>query len=383
MIKIVMFLMIFVSLMTGCSKENTKEIIETNTYDAPIVGDLKYDYSMDLQYAKNFKVDYYDGGYALISLSKGSRFLVIPEGVEPPKELEDGISVLQQPISNIYLVASASMSHFVSLDALDTIRLSGTNVDGWYIKAAIEEMKAGNIIYAGKYSAPDYELITNEKSTFSIQSEMISHAPEVKEKLEDLGLTVMVDESSYESHPLGRTEWIKLYSVLVDKEEIAEEKFSEQATVIDTLSSIENTGKSVAFFYVASNGSVSVRNSNDYVSKMIDLAGGNYIFTDLGTDTIKSSTMMPMEEFYVTAKDADYIIYNSTIVGSMDNIDQLLEMNDLFADFKAVQDGNVWCTNQNLYQEVNELGNMVGEINTIITTSNPTITELKHFYKVK
>ena len=51
---------------------------------------------------------------------------------------------------------------------------------------------------------------------------MIHHNPEVQEKLEQFGIPVMVERSSYESHPLGRTEWMKLYAVLLGKEDVAE-----------------------------------------------------------------------------------------------------------------------------------------------------------------
>ena len=49
---------------------------------------------------------------------------------------------------------------------------------------------------------------------------------------------------------------------------------------------------------------------------------------------------MQMEEFYAKAKDADYIIYNSTIDGELSTIDELLAKSNLLADFKAVKNGN-------------------------------------------
>ena len=64
--------------------------------------------------------------------------------------------------------------------------------------------------YAGKYNAPDYELILSKACDLAIESTMISHSPEVKEQLEQLGIPVLVERSSYESHPLGRMEWLKL-----------------------------------------------------------------------------------------------------------------------------------------------------------------------------
>jgi iron complex transport system substrate-binding protein len=46
-----------------------------------------------------------------------------------------------------------------------------------------------------------------------------------------------------------------------------------------------------------------------------------------------------MEEFYATAKDADFIIYNSTIDGEISSLDELIAKNSLLADFKAVKNG--------------------------------------------
>ena len=65
--------------------------------------------------------------------------------------------------------------------------------------------------------------------------------------------------------------------------------------------------------------------TGDYVSNMIELAGGKYVPEDTGESDNALSTMnMQMEEFYAKAKDADYIIYNSTIDGELSTIDELL-----------------------------------------------------------
>ena len=58
---------------------------------------------------------------------------------------------------------------------------------------------------------------------FAIENTMITHNPEVKEKLEELGIPVMIERSSYEKHPLGRLEWIRLFGVLFNREQQANE----------------------------------------------------------------------------------------------------------------------------------------------------------------
>ena len=96
------------------------------------------------------------------------------------------------------------MNLFCALDGLDHISLSGTDADGWYIEEAKKALEDGSISFAGKYSAPDYELILSKNCGLAVESTMIYHMPEVKEKLEQFGIPVLVEHSSYEPHPLGR-----------------------------------------------------------------------------------------------------------------------------------------------------------------------------------
>ena len=57
------------------------------------------------------------------------------------------------------------------------------------------------------------------------------------------------------------------------------------------MSKAEKTDKTVAFFFVTSNDMIQVRQSSDYVPKMIELAGGTYIFENLGDEDTKRSVM--------------------------------------------------------------------------------------------
>lgn len=342
-----------------------------------ISDELTYTDSTKLEYAQKFTIDNYKGGYALITVADDGRFLVVPEGKEAPADLAKDITVLQQPIQNIYLVASAVMDMFVSLDALDTIRFSGTKTEGWYIDEAKAAMENGDILYAGKYSAPDYEQILAQNCDLAIENTMISHTPEVQEQLEKFGIPVLVDHSSYEPNPLGRTEWVKLYGLLTGHEEEAEAAFAKEADAFEAISGEAATGKTVAFFYITSNGEANVRKSADYLPKMIELAGGTYIFRDLGDEDDATSTMsMQMEEFYAGAKDADYIIYNSTIEGQLSSVDELLAKSPLLQKFKAVQEGHVYCTTKNLYQSTMELGTITSDIHRMLEGDDGDLTYL-------
>ncbi len=334
---------------------------------APQIPGLTFVSETPLEYAQGFRLYRYEGGYTLISVENGGNFLVVPEDGQVPQGLDDDITVLQQPLDRIYLAATSAMSLFAAVDAVDHIRLTGTRASGWYIDAAVEALNAGTMLFAGKYSEPDYELMIGQDCDLAIESTMIYHTPKVKEMIEALEIPVLVDRSSYEPHPLGRTEWIKLYAVLVDREEAAEAFFDSQAAVIRELENFQSTGKTVAFFAVNSDGSVVIRKPTDYIPKMIALAGGRYAFEDLVTDQSATSISITMENFYATAADADVLIYNASISEPISTIDELLAKDALFADFKGVREGNVWCTGKTFYQATDIVGEMIRDIHLALT----------------
>ena len=144
----------------------------------------------------------------------------------------------------------------------------------------------------------------------------------------------------------------------------------------------EKTDKTVAFFFVTSNGLIQVRQSADYIPKMIELAGGKYIFEDIGDPESARSTMnMQIEEFYDGAKDADYIIYNSSIDGGVNSIDELLDKCDVLSDFKAVKEGNVWCTTNDMYQQSMSIGDLTKDIHAMLQGKNEE--SMTYLFKLK
>ena len=131
------------------------------------------------------------------------------------------------------------------------------------------------------------------------------------------------------------------------------------------------------FFYINPKGYANVRKSGDYISKMIRMAGGEYLFSDLGDpDSALSTVNMQMEEFYASAKDADYLIYNSTIYGEIQNLDDLFIKSPLLKDFKAVKEGHVWCTSSQTFQQVMGVADLIGDMHRMFLGEEDGMTYL-------
>ena len=340
---------------------------------------LVFSYHYKLDYAQQFTADCYEGGYTMVAIpGSGEKFLVSPQDAAEVDSLPADVTVLRQPVENIYLVSTSVMDLFLHLDALDSIALSGTRAEGWYLPEAQQAMEEGRVTYAGKYSAPDYEQILTAGCGLAIENTMILHTPDVKEQLEHFGIPVLVERSSYESDPLARMEWIKLYGILLGKEELAERAFSAQEAAIQPILMQEPTGKSCAFFSLTTNNLATVRKGNDYVAKMIEMAGGSYVFSGLTDNGNSLATMnLPLEDFYAGAKDADVLIYNSAIEGTISSVSQLTEKFPLLSEFKAVKNGQVWCTSQSLFQQSMALADLIVDMNTVFTKGIPAPEALK------
>ena len=376
----------------GAEKGQQTAAVEGNpakTAAAP----LTYDHSMELSYAENFAVDYYEGGYKLLTTRlNGDRILIVPKHQQAPEDAEALVSpsaegepgkliVLQEPVKNLYLVASSVMDMFAQLDSMDAISMCGLKEEDWYIPAAKQAMKDGTLLYAGKYSQPDYELLLSQNCSMAIENSMIYHTPEVMEKLDEFGIPTLVEYSSYEEHPLGRVEWVRFFGALLDQEEKADQLFEKQKEALKRVEAEESTGKTVAFFYITSNGLVQVRQSTDYIPKMIELAGGKYVFENLGDpDSRRSTINLQLEDFYDGAQDADFLVYNTTIDRQVQTLEDLLKKCSLLKDFKAVKNHQVWCTTEDMYQQSMSAGNLIEDFHRMLTGDDK---ETRYLYRLQ
>ena len=368
-------------LLAGCGKD-------TAVLSGP---DAHRTGSLELRYATQFEVEEYEEDYRIVRVADGLGYLLIPPGKEGPpawmsQEQAASLAQIRLPLENVYLAASSAMDLVSTLDRLDAIRMTSTKAADWGLPEIRERVESDSIHYVGKYSAPDYEALLEEEVQLAVESTMIYHAPQIKEELEALGIPVLVERSSYENDPLGRLEWIRLYGVLLDREDEADRFFSDVCARLEVMTAETGDAEArprVAFFSINANGAVTVRKPGDYVTKMIEMAGGEYALSGVPSDEENAlSTMnMQMEAFYEAAVDADVLIYNSAIEGDLGDLDALLDKAPKLADFRAVKEGRVWCTYKNVYQRSGGICDMILDMHRIFQDSTKA-GELEYFHKL-
>ena len=359
------------------------------TVNVDSLPDDHYTGSMEFKYADQLHIDRYDDGVSYIQIEDGLRYLVVPDPEHLPDWLPDpgtlDVTVIKAPAERVYMAASSAMDLVDAAKGMDSVLMTSTQASDWAIPEIKELVESDRIQYVGKYSAPDYEALLEKNIDLAVESTMIYHSPQVKEAIEELGIPVLVERSSYENDPLGRLEWIKLYGLLLGREEEAQAFFDDaeaRVSSVDTMSIKETP--SVAFFSVNSNGSVVVRKPGDYVTKMIETAGGRYALEGITDeeDNALSTMNMQMEAFYDMAVDADILIYNSAIESDLTSVSDLVALSDQFEDFAAVKSGDVWCTNRNVYQKTTAAADMITEMNRIFAGAEDD-SGMEYYHKLK
>jgi len=369
-------------VLAGCGR-NDSAGSRGSEWDEHLTG------SMELKYANQFHVDYYDDGISVVTVEDGLSYLVTEDAENLPEWLPEdevsGMTVITAPVHSVYNAASSAMDLIDAAGGLDSVIMTSTQAGDWDIDRIKKMVESDKIRYVGKYRAPDYEALIEGDVDLAIESTMIYHSPQIKEAIEELGIPVLVERSSYESYPLGRLEWIKLYGLLFGKSDDAQAFFNEAVTKVEGVDTdAVAEAPSVAFFSVNSNGSVVVRKPGDYVTKMIETAGGTYALDGITSeeDNALSTMNMQMEAFYDKAVDADILIYNSTIEGSLEDMDDLLALSDKFSDFAAVKSGNVWCTDASTFQRTTGAADMIVEMNKIFAGAADD-SGMEYFHKLK
>ena len=367
--------------LSGCGNAEKKEADSTVTEgkaSSSLTEDMWLGLTVEARvenvYASEYRIDRLSGGFSRITIRE-QEYLIVPPGAEIPEGIPKEVTVIRRPKEKIYVASSSAMSFFQALGILDKVGYTSTRAADWAEEEIRNAVDQDRITYVGKYNAPDYEWLMQEGASIAVENTMLLHSPKTKEQLEQLGIPVLIEYSSYEKHPMGRLEWVRVYGCILGMEEEADRYFAaEDARFRKITAEAEKNNEDnsavgpavIAYFYMNPNGYVSIQRPGSYVAEMIRLAGGTYFYSsDTEEDTAGGNMNLQTDRFYEAAKDADVLIYNGAIYGPPEGLMQLTEDYPLLKDFKAVQSGRVYVTGDNLFQGVTHMNDVLEELTAI------------------
>ncbi|MBK5720574.1 ABC transporter substrate-binding protein [Dysgonomonas sp. Marseille-P4677] len=326
-------LIFFIFILAACN--NRRPAGESN---------ISVDSEYKIHYAKGFQVKKYEH-YTIISVRDPwdttrmlQTYILVDKTKDLPLNLPKG-TIVKVPLNS---VATYSTIHCSILNELDAVDLIKGVCEPQYIKLSNIQngIKNGEIIDLGMASKPDTEklIMLSPDAIFATPIQGWTYG-----SIEKTGIPILETIDYTESHPLGRAEWIRFYSLFIGKEHLADSLFAV------TEKSYNNIKEAVAkinvrpsvFTDMRYQGKWNMPGGKSFMANMLTDAGASYPWSDNN-----ASSYMPLtfETVLDKAGDADFWIIKYNWPEDM-TYKALEKEYKPYSYFKAFKEKNIYGCN--------------------------------------
>jgi iron complex transport system substrate-binding protein len=173
---------------------------------------------------------------------------------------------------------------------------------------------------------------------------------------------------------------MKFFAAFYNLDKVADEVFEEKIAKFEQIkaaaSGLEPKPKVVSGQVYS--GTFYTQSGDSLHAKMLAEAGGTYYAPELAGS---GSVTLGAEEFVARGRDADYFIYY-TMLQYMPSIKVLIETEPLFAEFKSVQEGNVYVYDKGYYMNSASFEEKFEDVVHILHPEYNPDHVLKHYIKL-
>ncbi len=295
-----------------------------------------------LSYAENFSIENWDT-YTLVTVRnpwRGSgqtqfRYALVPKE-HSDFEIPQDARLIRTPIERLSLMETVYLSHVNALDSYEA--LVGLAHEELASDAETRRrIEAGAVKPIPAKGTLDVESLILLRSDAIFTSAMGSPQFDVHPQLARARQPVVVTAEYMESHPLGRSEWIKFTAAFLGREEEAARIFDSIERRYLALRHLtrEVDRRPTVFSNAPFGGVWHAPGGRSFTARVIADAGGQYIFAD---DETSGGVPKDFESVYFRAAEADVWLHP----GTARSMDALLEMDPRFERFAAFQKGAVY-----------------------------------------
>ena len=307
-----------------------------------------YDESVDyfpqktaVTHADGFTVDYFNN-YKVVTVAApwlgaedSATYLLVQCGTPAPEGFDDAVTI-EVPINSFVSMSTTYLPYLDTFGKLDT--LVGVDFGSFAYNPTVQEMlAAGELVELGSGATVNVEAALELDPDIIMTSASGSADFDTHPKLEEVGLTVVLNADYLDVTPLGRAEWGKFIAVFYNEEAQAEAMFNDIVTEYEALTELtaDLTERPTVFANTPYEGTWYMPGGQSYTAQLFDVAGADYLW---GEDESTSTLFLDFESVFDQAADGDYWLN----LGFVFSLADLETADERFADFAAFQNGNVY-----------------------------------------
>lgn len=267
--------------------------------------------------------------FSIDRLADGTPVVV---SVSPYGDAPDTL-VLSTPVRSVVCMSSTSVAGFSAIGAADVVTgISGKD----YISDPDILDRMDEIVEVGYESDMQYEAIIRLHPDMVLAYSTSSVRPAYVDKLQSLGVRVMMIYDYLEAHPLARAEYLLFYGCLTGRQEIADSLFDDisdrYAQIRQAASSVDRRTRVLVntpyadLWYVPG--------EDNYFTTLIKDAGGEVLGTMPGSE----SSVISMEKALELSESADVWLNP----GWSTERAQIASLHPLIASFPVLNHGRIF-----------------------------------------
>jgi iron complex transport system substrate-binding protein len=270
--------------------------------------------------------------------TEGYKFLLVPNGAAVP----DGFETMRIIHTPIQRMVCTSTTHIPLLDYLSATEVLVGFPSHDYIssKAMRQRIDAGKVAELGTDKGLNMERLIDLAPDLVMGYTMSKDFGNF-EKIERMGVPVVINAEYLEEHPLGRAEWIKFVGALLGKEAEADSVFAGIRDAYLHLQSLVSTQvqqrPTVLSGVVYADGWY-LPGGRNYAARLLKDAGGAYLWAENSSSGYMNLSFESVAEM---ALDADFWIG----VASFGSLQEMRQTDGRYAAFRAFQQGRVYSYN--------------------------------------
>lgn len=301
-----------------------------------VSSNLSYARELSLETFENYSVATVRNSWDTLRILQ--RYVLVDRDAEIPENLPEG-TIIRTPVKRAAVYASAHASIIEELGCADAIRAL---CEPEYLSSADlrSRVASGEIADLGLSTSPSIEKIIDAECEIIIASPFENSGFGAAEKL---GIPIVQAADYMENHPLGRTEWVKLYGLLFGAETQADSIFNATTSRYLQLRELTSscTEKPSVLLEKKYGSAWGIASAESYIATIHKDAGAFYPFMDYhGT----GSSQLSFETVYDRAADADFWLFKYASESDM-TYDDLRSEYEPYANFAAFRNRRVFVCN--------------------------------------
>ncbi|MCF6297008.1 MAG: ABC transporter substrate-binding protein [Flavobacteriaceae bacterium] len=327
------YLFIFLALSLwnlSCKEVNNKTIKNTNSIS----------FLSSIKYAKGFDIQIFDGYKKLIIKSpypdakNAQEFILISKN----SSLKEQFSEQNIIIIPLKKIVATSTTHIPMLELIG----EENSLIGFPHTDYISSSKTRNLIKNGNIKEIGNEQDINTEILINLQPDAVigfsmGNSSKMYNTIEKNGISVIYNSEWLEKTPLGRTEWIKFFGALFDKDKLADSIFQDIENKYNTAKNIakKTKKKPSVLTGILFKDKWNLPAGESFMAQLLEDANTNYLWSETKG---QGSLILSFESVFEKAKTANFWIGS----GYYTSLEDLANANKHYTKFETFKNKQIY-----------------------------------------